>query len=112
MRYSKHDYVLITEEFNPGDSVSIDIIDVDTDTLVVSGGSCSELTNMQGIFKYKFTPSVTTETVYVYAMTNGNYTKKGKFIFSGYIDTAVENVDNIVSNDLATKADVINANLL
>jgi len=119
MRYARADFVILTELFDHGDTVTIDIINVDTDTLAISGGACTELTNMQGVFKYKFSPVVTNETVYVYEMSNGAYTKRGKFIFSGYLDKTVETIDNnssdtntVVNDDVAKKTDVHNASLL
>jgi len=94
MRYSEEESTYILAVFNPGDTVTIDIYDLDTDTKVVSGETCVEVagTGATGVFKYEFTRAITEKKEYLWIMTNGTIKKYGKVVLGGWMDKLSDNL--------------------
>jgi len=85
VRYSVQESTYILAVFNPGDKVTIDIYDLDTDAKIVESAECSEVGNT-GVFKYKFSQIVTGKKEYLWIMTNGTINKYGKIVLGGWLD--------------------------
>jgi len=85
VRYSIQESTYILGVFNTGDTVTIDIYDLDTDTKVVDGAPCSEIAST-GVFKYEFTQAITEKKEYLWIMTNGTTNKYGKIVLGGWLD--------------------------
>ena len=125
MLYSFGDTIYAVGKFDHGDTVTVQVINATSDT-VVSTGNAVELTAVQGYFKFTYAPTSTSETVFIFVMDNGKYTVSGMLVFGGEMNTTVNNTktsvdtidtttadtNNVVNNNLATKSDVINAALL
>lgn len=103
MRYSVQESTYILAVFNPGDTVTIDIYDLDTDTKVVDGASCSEVAGT-GVFKYKFTQAVTQKKEYLWIMTNGTVYKYGKIVLGGWLDEVKDRVKTNLDEKVSTRA--------
>ena len=103
MRYSIQESTYILAVFNPGDTVTIDIYDLDTDTKVVDGASCSEVAGT-GVFKYKFTQAITEKKEYLWIMTNGTVYKYGKIVLGGWLDEVKDRVKTNLDEKVSTRA--------
>lgn len=57
--------------FNTGDTVTVDIYELTTNTLILEGETCSEIAST-GIFKYKPDITVTEYTEFLWIMSNQN----------------------------------------
>lgn len=86
MRYSKEENTYILAVFNPGDTVTIDVYRLSDDTKVIDSKPCSEV-GTTGVFKYEFSQIVTQKEEYLWIMSNGEYSKCGKIILGGYMDS-------------------------
>jgi len=103
VRYSIQESTYILAVFNPGDTVTIDIYDLDTDTKVVDGASCSEVAGT-GVFKYNFTQAVTGKKEYLWIMTNGTIRKYGKIVLGGWLDEVKDRVKTNLDEKVSTRA--------
>jgi len=103
MRYSIQESTYILAVFNPGDTVTIDIYDLDTDTKVVDGASCSEVAGT-GVFKYLFTQAITEKKEYLWIMTNGIIKKYGKIVLGGWLDEVKDRVKTNLDEKVSTRA--------
>jgi len=103
MRYSVQESTYILAVFNSGDTVTIDIYDLDTDTKVVDGASCSEIGNT-GVFKYLFTQAITGKKEYLWIMTNGTIRKYGKIVLGGWLDDVKDRVKANLDEKVSTRA--------
>ena len=103
MRYSKSENTYILAVFDSGDTVTIDVYDLDTDTKVVDGASCSEI-GTTGIFKYQFSQTITTKKEYLWIMSNGFYTRLGKIVLGGWLDDVKDKVDTYLDETVSSRA--------
>jgi len=103
MRYSVQESTYILAIFNSGDTVTIDIYDLDTDGKIVDGESCSEI-GTTGVFKYKFTQAITGKKEYLWIMTNGTIKKYGKIVLGGWIDEVKDRVKTNLDEKVSTRA--------
>jgi len=99
MRYSVQESTYILAVFNPGDTVTIDIYDLDSDSKVVDGASCSEVAGT-GVYKYKFTQTITGKKEYLWIMTNGSISKYGKIVLGGWMDEVKDTLNEEKARDL------------
>jgi len=95
MRYSKEESTYILGVFNSGDSVTITIYRLSDNTKVVDGATCSEI-GTTGIFKYLFSQTITQKEEYLWIMSNGSYSKYGKIVLGGWMDTIKYDVADAV----------------
>lgn len=101
MRYLISEDTNILGLFENGDSITIEIYNLDDDTKVVDGASCSEI-GSTGIFKYLFSPSqrITDKKEYLWIMTKDESTKQqGKIILGGFPDDILDDVGTKASSD-------------
>ena len=97
MRYSRTESTYILAVFDSGDTVTIDIYDLDTDSKVVDGASCSEV-GTTGVFKYLFSQTITGKKEYLWIMSNGSYSRMGKIVLGGWMDSIPDDVDSKLSS--------------
>jgi len=103
MRYSVQESTYILAVFNSGDTVTIDIYDLDTDGKIVDGEPCSEI-GTTGVFKYKFTQAITGKKEYLWIMTNGTIKKYGKIVLGGWLDDVKDRVKTNLDEKVSTRA--------
>lgn len=103
MRYSRTESTYILGAFDSGDTVTIDIYDLDTSTKVVDGESCEEV-GTTGIFKYNFSQVITGKKEYLWIMTNGDYTRVGKVVLGGWLDDVKERVESYLDESVSSRA--------
>lgn len=103
MRYSRTESTYILGAFDSGDTVTIDIYDLDTDTKVVDGASCTEI-GSTGVFKYLFTQTITGKKEYLWIMTNGSYSRMGKIVLGGWLDDVKDKVDANLDATVSSRA--------
>lgn len=92
MRYSKSESTNILALFGNGDAVTIDIYRLSDNAKIVDGATCLEVEST-GVFSYDFSQTVTQKEEYLWIMTNGEYSKYGKIVLGGYMDTISDNVN-------------------
>jgi len=121
MRYSKNENSTLVGYFEPGASVKIDILAIDTDNkLILDDDICIESQEIPGIFLWN-TRSINTSNGFdhysnlVYKMYNTNTGEiyLGKFTMGGYIDNRFDDIDtklNDISITLNKLDDIINNN--
>ena len=101
MRYSGSESTFILGSFGSGDSVTITVYRLSDNAVVVNGASCSEV-GSTGVFKYEFSQTITSKTEYLWEMTNGSYTRRGKIVLGGYVDYIDESVSSRASSSALT----------
>ena len=121
MRYSKNENNTLVGYFEPGSSVKIDILAIDTDNkLILDDDICIESQEIPGIFLWN-TRSINASNGFdhysnlVYKMYNTNTGEiyLGKFAMGGYLDNRFDDIDTKLS-DISTTLnkldDIINNN--
>ena len=103
MRYSKEESTYITAVFDSGDTVTIDIYDLSDNSQVVAGASCTEI-GTTGVFKYLFSQTATQKKEYLWIMSNGSYSKYGKIVLGGWMDTVKDKVENNLDVAVSTRS--------
>ncbi|MCD6149098.1 hypothetical protein J7J18_07030 [bacterium] len=93
MRYAKSESTNILALFNSGDTVTINVYRLSDNTKVVDGASCSEVAET-GIFKYLFSQTISQKEEYLWVMNNGEYSKYGKIVLSGWMDDTADEIQN------------------
>jgi len=104
MRYTKDENTILAGNLPTGGDVTIKIINMDTDDLLtLDTDACTESDNIPGLFKFdtvNITDDRTDMISCLYEMSDGTKTFRGKFILSGYVNTASltqEQTDQLMS---------------
>ena len=121
MRYSKNENSTLVGYFEPGSSVKIDILAIDTDNkLILDDDICIESQEIPGIFLWNTkninsSNSIDHYSNLIYRMYNTSTGEiyLGKFTMGGYLDNRFDNIDTKLS-DISTTLnkldDIINNN--
>jgi hypothetical protein len=90
MRYTKNETTTLGGAFSTGDTVTITIINMDTDAeLSLTTSNCSESAHIDGLFLFdtsNISTSITAYTNCAYAMNNGTDDFFGKFVIDSVED--------------------------
>jgi hypothetical protein len=107
MRYSIEEKTVLAGQFDGGVSVSIVIVNIDTDTpLSLVTNVCLESDHIPGLFLFDTTNISTVLTQYTscaYYMTDGSKNFYGKFSLGGYIDENVKVDNNAIADAVWNK---------
>lgn len=104
MRYSSNENTTLAGKFPPGSSVTIKIVNIDTDSLLtLTNNICQESIHIPGLFLFntsKINANLSTYTNCAYEMTDGTNIFYGKFVYAGYVDQIAKQteVDLLIQN--------------
>ena len=114
MRYSSSESTTLAGKFTPGSSVTIKVVNIDTDSLLtVTSNVCNESIHIPGLFLFstnKINSSLQPFTNCAYEMTDGTNIFYGKFVYGGYVDQLPRRneVQDLISNLQTSITDLIN----
>lgn len=99
MRYSNSESTKMLGTFDTGSTVTIKVINLDTDTLEsLTSNSCTESTHISGMFYWDISNLQNRPNgyqTYAYEMTDGTSTFYGKWVDGGVYDHVEENIGYI-----------------
>ena len=115
MRYGQTENTWLLGNLPPGGSVTITIVDIDTDNApVLVDNTCIESQHISGLYIFDVLNNLPISAYknFAYEMTDGENIFRGKFVYGGAMPADVksineEEVDGI--NDISGKDDILNA---
>jgi len=101
MRHTIAENINVLSKFNAGDTVTISLYNISTESSVVlTSNSCNEI-GATGVFKWNSSNITTAPTVfteYLWIMDNGTYTQYGKIVLGGYPDDTLADTNELQTN--------------